>query len=62
MQQEPGAEGRSELFLAGPTLSPSRGEVAECAALTGNGPGSWDLPNLGPIIPWQLSESSGSKE
>lgn len=37
-------------------------EAAEGAVLAGHGPGSWHLPNLGPIIPWQLSESSGSKE
>lgn len=60
MQQEPGAKGPSELILAGPSPSPSRGEAAEGEALTGDGPSSWHLPDLGPIIPWQLS--SGSKE
>lgn len=39
--------------LAAPSLSPSKGEAAEGAALTGDGPSSWHLPDLGPIIPWQ---------
>lgn len=62
MQQEPGAKGPSELFLAGFSPSPSRDVAAAGADLTGDAPSSWHLPDLGSIIPWQLSESSGSKE
>lgn len=62
MQQGPRAKGHSELVLVGLSLSPSGSEAAEGAAHTGHGSGSWHLPNLEPIIPWQLSKSSGNKE
>lgn len=61
-QQEPGAGGHSGVFLAGSSPSLSRAEAAEGAALAGHGPGFWHLSNLGPIVPWQLRESSRSKE